>query len=283
MLLDEGKITEAQYQRVMDRGVRILKKQKLYEKWLARHDVGRKSSVGSLVKKLLESVELPKKLLTELVEEVVVLYEETGLPYLKKDVPKIAAEKLVEAGMGMLLEGLPEESSKQRVLVCVPKEIRESFDNEEWNKWHLQIDGKKYHSRFKDYEEWGTHYAGKRIDSISGKVTCHSKNIGSSILYIEVVERNAGRFAAVGSRDYKRVGKRKLEKDFAYTVIGIPPGEYLVMAHKRAPGRNLKGEASVTVVAGKRTSDVDIELVDPRMRRKKVRVKTEGKRKRIKR
>jgi len=35
----------------------------------------------------------------------------------------------------------------------------EREETAEWNEWHLVLEGKKYYSRFKNYEAWAKHYA----------------------------------------------------------------------------------------------------------------------------
>ncbi len=186
ILLHQGRVTEAEYDRVIDRGVRIVKKHKLYRKWQATRKTAVKAS--------------------------------------------------------------------ERLFVT-------------WNKWHLVMEGEKYYSLYGDLADWQERYSRERLDSISGKVTCPSTNIGSSGLGIWVIERNTRRY--VGYRDYERVGKRKLEKGFGYSVVGIPPGHYYIVAVRGAPRRSLEGRAPVAVVAGKKTPDVHIELIDPGLPRKK--------------
>lgn len=268
VLLAQGKITQAQYERVVDRGVRILKKHRLHKKWLARHNPGHKGLELDLLDNLLKRVSLRP----EIAADVALGLTESEIRMVKKELPNRVTKNLVDAGWGVFLDGeAPKKTPNVELVIRPPAK----FAKERWAKWHLVIDGKKYYSRFKDHRESKEHYDRTRIDSISGRATCHSKNTGNNNLYIYVLDITTGRL--VQFERYKRVGKRRLEKGFPYCVIGIPPGKYYVRASKRAPGRNLGGKASVTVVAGKATRNIDIELTEASPRKHRPRKKLKAK------
>lgn len=294
----EARRSRARHARVKERRVRILEENNLFGKWLHKDDAYWNSMaddmVDYLVKGILARVDLPKKTLKKLVEESVVrLLPGTywwGAPLkvrtFEKDLPRKVARKLVEAKMGLLMGNSPRESPMQRALVGVPRELVWSFVRKYRNRWHLVVRGRKYRHEpgYLLTIEPGVYYRGGLDRGISGKVVYRGANVPSSPLRVKIIHRLSNRL--VRCETYMRVGKRKLEDGFCYSVRCAQDlkldDEYLVRAVKKASGGYLRGQ--VSVLGGRILTGVRIELLGPKSHRKKGRKKTESKmKKRIKR
>jgi len=270
----------------MDQRFCILKKNRLMEKWHHKDDAYWKSVWNHLADKCLAQGDLSRKTVRKLVESLACKTEEsewalsemTIVGSYHEKLPRKTARRLIEAGLAILDGSLSENSPTYQVVRGLPNEVVASFMREHNHGWHLVVNGRKYR-RNPDEAIWplsDVSLSGNLDNFISGRITgritCHGGRVGSGPLRIKVIDRKTNEL--VGLAAYQNVSKKMLRDGFFYHVLCSsealsPRDKYLVRAVKKAPGKYLQGEASVTAVAKRRKYSVDIKLLDPRTRRKK--------------